>query len=144
VSHPLGIFCADDDRHAHRDWGPGRGSGRQCPRPCRPPRLPARLGLNSRTDLIYERDELVRVQCKTARLLDQVLGFRTCSNTGNLPRAYDGEIDEFGVYSPDLNLVYLVPAVGLPTRFCSLRLAPTRNGQAKGVWWAEQYILGPP
>jgi hypothetical protein len=109
----------------------------------RPVFLPA-FGLNSRTDLIYEREALVRAQCKTARLLDQVLGFRTCSNTGNLPRAYEGEVDEFGVYSPDLNLVYLVPAVGLPTRFCSLRLAPTRNGQAKGVWWAERYVLGPP
>jgi hypothetical protein len=103
------------------------------------------FGLNTRTDLIYEaQDKLLKVQCKTARLLGQVLGFRTCSNTKNVPRSYDGEIDEFGVYSPDLNLVYLVPARGLPTRFCSLRLAPTRNGQSKGVWWADHFVLGPP
>jgi hypothetical protein len=74
----------------------------------------------------------------------QVLIFRTCSNTNNQPRSYDDEVDEFGVYSPDLNLVYLVPAVGLPSRLCSLRLSPTRNGQARGVWWADDFVLGPP
>ncbi len=106
--------------------------------------LPA-FGVNSRIDLIYDdAGRLVRVQCKTSRIIGGVLGFRTCSNTRNLPRDYGGQIDVFGVYSPDLNLVYLVPAADLPMRFCSLRLAPTRNGQNKGVWWAENYLLGPP
>ena len=96
--------------------------------------LPA-FGVNSRVDLIYADDgTLVRVQCKTSRLVGDVVIFRTCSNTRNLPREYVGEIDVFGVYSHSENLVYLVPAAGLPTRYCALRLAPTRNGQRKRVW----------
>ncbi len=106
--------------------------------------LPA-FGVSSRIDLIFEADGvLARVQCKTSRLVGEVLVFRTCSNTKNLPREYTGEVDFFGVYSPAQSLVYLVPAAGLPTRYCSLRLTPARNGQSKRVWWAADYLLGPP
>jgi hypothetical protein len=84
------------------------------------------------------------VQCKASRTIGEVLYFRTCSNTKNVPRTYDGEIDVFGVYSPNHNLVYLVPASGLPARCCSLWLVPARNGQKKRVWWAEDFLLGPP
>jgi hypothetical protein len=87
---------------------------------------------------------VVRVQCKTSRIVGDVLIFRTCSNTKNVPRDYIGEIDAFGLYSPTQNLVFLVPASGVPTRCCSLRLAPARNGQEKRVWWAKDYLLGPP
>jgi hypothetical protein len=106
--------------------------------------LPA-FGVSSRIDLIYAAgNDLVRVQCKTARVIGEILGFRTCSNTKNRPRDYAGEVDTFGVYSPQLNLVYMVPAEGLPGRFCSLRLTPARNGQRQRVWWADAYVLGPP
>ena len=87
---------------------------------------------------------MVRVQCKTSRVVGDVIVFRTCSNTKNLPRDYAGDVDVFGVYSPTTDLVYLVPAAGLPTRYGSLRLTPARNGQRKGVWWASDYLLGPP
>jgi hypothetical protein len=101
--------------------------------------------VNSRIDLIYEdQGELVRVQCKTSRVTDSVLVFRTCSNTRNIPRDYAGQIDVFGVYAPVQNLVYLVPVAGSPKGYGSLRIAPTRNGQRKGVWWADDYLLGPP
>jgi hypothetical protein len=103
------------------------------------------LGVNTRVDLIYaEEDRLLRVQCKTSRLVGDALTFATCSNTKNIPRVYVDEVDVFGVYSPARNLVYLVPAAGLPTRACQLRLAPTRNGQRKLVRWADDYVLGPP
>ncbi len=106
--------------------------------------LPA-FGVNSRIDLIYERDgDLVRVQCKTSRVVGEVLVFRTCSNTKNMPRDYAGEVDVFGVYSPAQNLVHLVPVAGSPKVYCSLRVAPARNGQLKRVWWAADYLLGPP
>jgi hypothetical protein len=106
--------------------------------------LPA-FGVNSRVDLIYEHDGvLVRVQCKTSRVVGEILVFRTCSNTKNTPRDYAGEIDTFGVYSPAQNLVYLVPVAGSPKRYGSLRLVSARNGQVKRVWWAADYLLGPP
>lgn len=106
--------------------------------------LPA-FGVNSRVDLLYENDgALVRVQCKNSRVVGGAIVFPTCSNTKNLRRGYVGEVDVFGVYLPTTSLVYLVPAAGLPTRFCSLRLAPARNGQRKRVWRADDYLLGPP
>lgn len=106
--------------------------------------LPA-FAAHDRIDLIYmDAARVVRVQCKTSRLVGEVLLFRTCSNTANRPRAYDGEVDAFGVYSPTTGLVYLVPAEGLPRRVCHLRLAPARNGQTRGLRWADDYLLGPP
>ena len=100
---------------------------------------------NGRVDLLYGHDgRLVRVQCKTARLIRTALVFHTTSRTNNVPIAYDGEIDEFGVYSPVTNLVYLVPFDDAPTRVCSLRTDPTRNGHAANVRWAKDYELGPP
>jgi hypothetical protein len=103
------------------------------------------FGVNSRIDLVYaEGLALVRVQCKTSRVVGDVLVFRSCSNTKNKPRDYSDEIDAFGVYSPSRNLVYLVPATDLPRRAGSLRLAPARNGQRKRILWANDYVLGPP
>jgi hypothetical protein len=100
---------------------------------------------HGRVDVIYlDDDRTVRVQCKSGRLIGDIVQFRTCSNTANRPRAYEGEVDEFGVYSPDTGLVYLVPAVGLPTRACALRLGTTRNGQSSGIRWARDFELGPP
>lgn len=106
--------------------------------------LPA-FAAHDRIDLIYmDATRVVRVQCKTSRLVGEVLRFRTCSNTANRPRTYDGEIDAFGVYSPTTGLVYLVPADDVPDRVCHLRLAPARNGQTRGLRWADDYVLGPP
>jgi hypothetical protein len=106
--------------------------------------LPA-FAAHSRIDLIYsEGGDLVRVQCKTSRLVGEVLRFRVCSNTANVPRDYAGEIDVFGVYSPDLGNVYVVPVVEVPLRACHLRLGPTRNGQSHGIRFADDYLLGPP
>ena len=103
------------------------------------------FSLNGRVDLIYDRaGQLVRVQCKTARVARTALYFPTTSNTGNVPVSYAGEIDEFGVYAPATNLVYLVPITQAPARGCNLRIEPTRNNQVTGVRWAHDYELGPP
>jgi hypothetical protein len=103
------------------------------------------FGADGRIDLIYERESAItRVQCKTAYRVGDTLRFWTCSNTRNRPAGYEGQVDEFGVYSPDTNLVYLIPVTGLPSRACFLRLAPAVNGQASGVRWAQEFVLGPP
>ena len=99
---------------------------------------------HSRVDMVALREgAALRVQCKTARLVDGVLSFRTCSNTGNSPRDYRGEVDAFGVYSPDLGSTYLVPLAGLGTRGCHLRLGPTANNQGQGVRYAHDYEVRP-
>jgi hypothetical protein len=102
------------------------------------------FGSYGRVDLIADDGgKLVRVQCKTARLVGDVLIFSTCSNTGAERKTYDGEVDVFGVYSPDLDQVFLVPVADAPSRECYLRIGPTRNGQAAGVRWASAYALQP-
>ena len=45
-------------------------------------------------------------------------------------KLYEGEVDFFGVYCPDNQTCYLVPAESLPREMASLRLTPPRNGQA--------------
>jgi len=65
-----------------------------------------------------------RIQCETARLVKNVLEFRTCSNTNNVPRSHLAEVDAFGVYSPDAESTYLVPLEGPSDRRCYLRLGP--------------------
>jgi PD-(D/E)XK endonuclease len=100
---------------------------------------------HGRVDLVVERNGLLlRVQCKSARMDgDDVVYFRTCSNTANIPRTYDGEIDVFGVYAPVIHKVFLVPAEALPSRICHLRLGPTRNGQQKGIRFAADFEVRP-
>lgn len=100
---------------------------------------------HARIDLVAAREgELLGVQVKTARRLGDAIVFRTCSNTANVPRDYRGEVDAFGVYSPELDRAFLVPAADMPIRSCSLRLAPARSGQVKGTRLAADYELRPP
>ncbi|MEN3272892.1 MAG: hypothetical protein V7636_1653 [Actinomycetota bacterium] len=100
---------------------------------------------HARVDLVALRDAVtLRIQVKSARVIGGAVVFRVCSNTGNIPRDYRGEVDAFGVYSPDLDRVYLVPVEHTATRACSLRLEPARSGQQKGIRLASDYELRPP
>jgi PD-(D/E)XK endonuclease len=87
---------------------------------------------------------LLRVQVKTARRGSGFLCFATCSHTGRQQHDYRGQVDAFGVYSPELNSVYLVPVNDVPLRRCHLRLEPSRNNQASKIRWAADYLIGPP
>jgi hypothetical protein len=86
-------------------------------------------------------DACLRVQVKTARRVGDAIVFRTCSNTANVPRDYRGEIDAFGVYSPELDQVFVVPVAATGLRSCSLRLSPARSGQQNGVRLAADFEL---
>jgi hypothetical protein len=101
------------------------------------------FGPDSRTDLVFEDEAgFHRVQCKTSRLVGGALVFATCSNTKQVRKDYRGQIDLFGVYSPDLGAVFLVPVADVPPRAATLRLEPARNGQTAGVRWARDYLVG--
>lgn len=100
---------------------------------------------HSRIDLVFEDEAgLHRLQCKTSRIVKGVLCFSTCSNSKGERRDYRGEIDVFGVHSPDLEQVFLVPVEEVPRRACSLRLNAAANGQQKGLRWARDYLLDRP
>jgi hypothetical protein len=99
---------------------------------------------HSRVDLVANGDGGVhRIQCKTATVRGDALVFRTCSHTGSVRKDYRGQIDLFGVYSPELDQVYLVPVQDTATRICYLRLAPARNGQTRRVRFAADYLVRP-
>lgn len=100
---------------------------------------------HSRVNLVADRGgRLARLQCKTARLQRGALVFKTCSNTANVPQDYRDEVEAFGVYSPDLDRVYVVPVDQVAARGCHLRLERPRNGQATGIRWADDFLVGSP
>lgn len=102
---------------------------------------------HSRIDLIAvgPSGAATRVQVKTARLGQDgtVVVFRTCSNTRNLPATYDGEVDAFGFWCPELQRAYLVPIDDAPSRGGHLRLTPAANNQTHGVRFAADYEIVP-
>lgn len=103
------------------------------------------FGAHSRVDLIADRGSgPLRVQVKTGRVAAGCVEFHSCSNTANVPKGYRDEIDLFGVHSPDLDAVYLVPVADVPSRKGFLRLSPPRNGQARGIRWARDYLVDGP
>jgi hypothetical protein len=106
------------------------------------------FGENSRCDLITnDGRRLSRVQCKTGRLVNGSVRFRTSSSYLHHPnpkihsRPYHGEVDEF-VFCPELGSVYLIPIDDLPTN-CSahLRVDPTRNNQSQRIRQAAAYEI---
>ena len=105
--------------------------------------IPA-FGPHSRVDLVAVRgDSVLRVQVKTSTLRSGAIVFRTCSNTRNVPRSYRGEVDAFGVHSPETGRCYLVPAEQVPARGCHLRLTPALNNQSSGVRSAADFEVRP-
>jgi PD-(D/E)XK endonuclease len=101
---------------------------------------------DERYDLVFDlRPELVRVQCKWARRYGDIVVVRCYSSRrtadGMLVRRYTpSEIDAFAAYCPDVRRCYFLPVeefVG--QRNIHLRLAQTKNNQARGIHWAEGY-----
>jgi len=102
----------------------------------------------TRCDLIFgTADRLLRIQCKSARLRGAVLRARLATNR-HTPSGYRSttytrdEIDAFAIYSPDLDLVYLLPIGEFAGQtYVYLRLAPTLNQQRVRCRMADQYLL---
>ena len=90
----------------------------------------------------------LRVQCKWARRRGDVIvvGVRTSrlTPTGYVRTIYTAdEIDAIGVFCPDVDRCYLIPATHLEGRgMRHLRLEPARNGQRGAVTMAARYEFG--
>ena len=104
------------------------------------------LSDGERYDLIFNlRPRLVRVQCKTAVLHDDVVSVPLYSSR----RSADGfvkcvytsdEIDAVAAYSPELERCFLLPMGMLAARtYLQLRLAPSKNNQRARINWADDY-----
>jgi len=76
-------------------------------------------------------DKLLRVQCKTGRLMKEgVVFFPTASWCRSLRyRSYRGDVDLFGVYCPGTQQVYLVPIEDVPERLRRFEWCPLRTAR---------------
>jgi hypothetical protein len=107
------------------------------------------FGENTRYDLVIDNGrQLRRVQCKTGRLRNGAVWFAMCSSYTHHPnpkilrRDYEGEVDDFAVFCPELGAVYLIPIEDLkPKRQATLRVDPPRNGQRDGIRFAAPYEI---
>jgi PD-(D/E)XK endonuclease len=99
-----------------------------------------------RYDLVFDfGHRFSRVQCKwVARTGDVVaIPCRTCRRgpEGFIHRSYTAqEIDALAAYCADVNRCFYLPMSQIVSRSTvQLRLAATRNGQRKGVNWADDF-----
>ena len=102
------------------------------------------FGDHHRYDLVVaDGESFKRIQCKTARYYrsERALVFNAYSvERSGKTRCYTAdEIDAYGVYSPDLNRVYLVPVEVATKSVTTLRLDPTLSGRKKDIRWATDY-----
>jgi PD-(D/E)XK endonuclease len=104
-------------------------------------------GVNHRYDLVIDAgDRFLRAQCKTGRLRDGVIHFKTASVRVNTRRTfstpYDAEqIDLFLIYCPETARVYALDVGEAASSNGVLRMDPAANGQAKRIRWAADYEL---
>jgi hypothetical protein len=103
---------------------------------------------DERCDLIFDlRPTLVRVQCKWASRLGDVIYLRCYRNRRNadglLRQLYAREdVDAFAVYCAELRTCYFVLFDEVPAKgTLLLRLQPTRNNQKVGIRWAQDYEI---
>lgn len=102
--------------------------------------------VDTRYDFLLEyQDKILKIQVKSSTIIgdNEAIQFKTCNthtNTqGTTNRNYKGEIDYFAtIYN---GKCYLIPIEECGSRSKILRLAPTKNGQIKGICWAENYEL---
>jgi hypothetical protein len=107
------------------------------------------LSSASRYDLLIDNEDgsYTRVQCKTGRLRNGCIRFNAFSISGHstTTKRYQGDVDAFGVYCPQIRETYLVPIAALSAAGTIgwLRVSPVRNGQQRRIRLAERYRLGP-
>lgn len=102
------------------------------------------FGDGCRYDMVIDdAGKLYKVQCKSGKLKKGTITFAACNVQRDTQkrRSYVGEIDFFGVYCPQNNGVYLVPVDISCTNSASLRVEPTKNGQAQRIRWAKDFEI---
>ncbi len=84
----------------------------------------------------------LEVQVKHGRVRNGCVEFKTRrTDHGYGAITYRGLIDLFAVYVSELDRCFVIPVEEAGTSASSLRIAPTANGQAKRVRFAEDYAL---
>lgn len=104
---------------------------------------------NSRYDLVADKDDkFFRVQCKTGKLREGSIVFKTCSinrtkNGVYVAKSYAGQIDFFGVYCFELDKCYLIPASDVEHQeSAKLKVTPHKSPIPRhNIRWASGYEL---
>jgi hypothetical protein len=106
----------------------------------------ARPVLPERYDLLLDLgSRILRVQCKWAACMGDVLRIRCCSSrrarVGHVRRPYTAdEVDAIAAYSLELDRCYYLPIDVVQRRsMVHLRLVPAGNNQRRGVLWAADF-----
>ena len=100
-------------------------------------------GNHSRYDLVIDKGNLSKVQCKTGRLKGNSIRFNASSVTyKGKKRNYIDEADYFAVYVGKLDKFYLVPVNECGKYEAYLMFGLPKNDQAKNIHWASDYELG--
>ncbi len=102
---------------------------------------------HARYDLVAERDGVFkRIQVKYVTPVDGVLDAvvsSTWSDTHGVHKKAreKGEYEALAIYNPESKIVYFVPDADFDNaNSVKLRLEPPKNGQIKGVRFAEKYL----
>ena len=103
------------------------------------------FGDNDPYDLVVDIDGgLYRVQCKTGWVEDDCIRFKTASKTTRDGRVshvgYDGRIDAFSVYCPDIDSVYWMPVGDAGKRNTYLRIEEAKIDHPS-INFVEEYTL---
>jgi hypothetical protein len=107
------------------------------------------FGKNTRYDLVIDDGKrLARVQCKTGRLREGAVRFKTSSSYAHhanprfTHRDYLQEVDFFAVYCAATSGAYLIPIDEIPLRhLAALRVQPARNNQRRRIRLASDYEI---
>jgi hypothetical protein len=101
---------------------------------------------DERADMLFELGRtILRVQCKWATRYDDVIivrCYRARRNANGLLRQFHSanDIDLFGVYCASMRRCFLIPFSDVPPgASIQLRVAPTKNNQARKIRWASDY-----
>lgn len=101
------------------------------------------FGDSQRYDLVLDRNrQFFRIQCKNGRVRNGCIRFNSSSTEwykGHRRKNYEGQIDYFGVYCPELDKTYLVPVNVVGKTQGVLRINQTKNRQTKYVRWSYEY-----
>jgi len=104
------------------------------------------FGNNSRYDMILDNGKtLSKIQCKTGRLVNGCVVFKTTSTNGFTGKKtnYINDIDFFIVYCPELNSIYKIHVSEAPTGGnMHLRVeAPKTSYFISTINWAYNYKI---
>jgi hypothetical protein len=106
------------------------------------------FGDNQRYDMVVDEDgDFIRVQCKTASLVQDGRAFTFAAASNNwyrgTTRDYKGQVEVFAVYLPDLDKVYIVDVDKGPKKACTVRLKAPRQRTSPRYRWASDHEFDP-